>query len=271
MSKQSDEWGVPDWRDASAYPQPDDLSAKRWRWEFVRRMPDYREAWDRAAPIEYENLCQQAKAVGRDASRLRQPNDLYFIVSSGTALTSADCYGLLKYGIHPMHNPRLQRPAIFEGGPSILRFNDEEPGGRATRPMKEYRQEKIRIRAGWTTVHFDLTQPLSEQLERARKLLEQIQRSFAEECDFASMLKQKASSRKRKKEWPRYLRVLDARNEGVSYNIIGQTIKGLRPDAATKKMTVQEADRYHDQLENARPDAKHWHTAAIRVANNEAA
>ena len=37
MSNQN-EWGVPDWRDAAAYPQPDDLSDWLWRWEFIRRM-----------------------------------------------------------------------------------------------------------------------------------------------------------------------------------------------------------------------------------------
>lgn len=39
-------WGVPDWRDASAYPEtlPDHI----WRWEFLRRLADYRKDYQRA-------------------------------------------------------------------------------------------------------------------------------------------------------------------------------------------------------------------------------
>ena len=48
MSNQN-EWGVPDWRDDKAYPKLDDISDRLWRWEFIRRMPDYRDAWDRAS------------------------------------------------------------------------------------------------------------------------------------------------------------------------------------------------------------------------------
>lgn len=40
----SDDWGVPDWRDASAYPSPS-MELEDWRWQFVRRRPDYRQAW----------------------------------------------------------------------------------------------------------------------------------------------------------------------------------------------------------------------------------
>ena len=38
------EWGVPDWHDESQYPAPGDLPAELWRWQFIRRMGDYREA-----------------------------------------------------------------------------------------------------------------------------------------------------------------------------------------------------------------------------------
>ena len=40
-----DDWGVPDWRKVNAYPEPDELSKKWWRWEFLRRLQEYREDW----------------------------------------------------------------------------------------------------------------------------------------------------------------------------------------------------------------------------------
>lgn len=39
------DWGVPDWRDGSAYPRGDDLTLRQWAWEFLRRDPDYRLDW----------------------------------------------------------------------------------------------------------------------------------------------------------------------------------------------------------------------------------
>jgi hypothetical protein len=40
-------WGVPDWRDADAYPRK--MTDRTWRWEFLRRRPDYRKAWNECA------------------------------------------------------------------------------------------------------------------------------------------------------------------------------------------------------------------------------
>jgi hypothetical protein len=36
-------WGVPDWRDASAYPS--ELRPAEWAWQFLRRNPEYRLWW----------------------------------------------------------------------------------------------------------------------------------------------------------------------------------------------------------------------------------
>jgi len=38
-------WGIPDWRDPSAYPDPETTSIAQWKWEFLRRSPDYRHDW----------------------------------------------------------------------------------------------------------------------------------------------------------------------------------------------------------------------------------
>ena len=65
MTNQS-EWGVPDWGDATAYPKPGEITDRLWRWEFIRRMPDYREAWDRASRNEYERHCRMAEQAGED-------------------------------------------------------------------------------------------------------------------------------------------------------------------------------------------------------------
>ena len=44
------EWGLPDWRNADSYTnefgRPDEWSDDRLRWEFKRRQPEYRWAFD---------------------------------------------------------------------------------------------------------------------------------------------------------------------------------------------------------------------------------
>ena len=53
-------WGVPDWRDASAYEI--DRSPRQWRWEFLRRRQDYREDW----LMHYEPGVREALAIYGD-------------------------------------------------------------------------------------------------------------------------------------------------------------------------------------------------------------
>ena len=37
------DWGVPDWRDKTQYPKkPSEFSHERWRWEFTRRLKEFR-------------------------------------------------------------------------------------------------------------------------------------------------------------------------------------------------------------------------------------
>ena len=193
-------WNVPDWRDEAAYPKPDELSDKVWRWEFIRRMRDYRIAWDRAAPIQYELSCQQTEKSGRDKRLIRKPDDIYFTVNSAAYSFPDRFTDLIKYKVHPLHNPRLSPPRFFEHGPSMLRFRDEDGGVRARvlAPKPNTRREPVIIPAGWTMIGIDLTEPIPAQLARARVLLEQLQMNHAEEWNFGDRLKAKKSARRHK-------------------------------------------------------------------------
>jgi hypothetical protein len=43
-----DNWGCPDWRNQEAYPvNGDDLKRWEWRWELLRRTPNYRMLWEK--------------------------------------------------------------------------------------------------------------------------------------------------------------------------------------------------------------------------------
>jgi hypothetical protein len=93
-----------------------------------------------------------------------------------------------------------------------------------------------------------LNSPVKSQVARARTRLEQLQIAFAEENDFVDKLRINTSRRARRTLWPFYLRVLDARNEGMTFEQIGLTL-----------------GRYEDR-DQAKKDAHKWHEAGSRIA-----
>jgi hypothetical protein len=48
MNYELNEWGTPDWCDEGSYGVTENWSWNKWRWEFLRRCEDYREAYSRA-------------------------------------------------------------------------------------------------------------------------------------------------------------------------------------------------------------------------------
>jgi hypothetical protein len=66
--------------------------------------------------------------------------------------------------------------------------------------------------------------------------------------------------------WPLYIRVLDARNEGATYEEIGRTLTST--GESFDEMSQTSADAALNALERAKSDAKKWHVAALLVANN---
>lgn len=265
-------WGVPDWRNADAYPKPDELSDRLWRWQFIRRMPDYREAWERASKVEYEVLLDQV-AKGLAKFGVLSPDNPYFVVTSTTVYNNPSKYGgLIKYNLETFFNPRVAVPRIiWQDGPQYFdlrrtAFNDERAGSGAVGPKPEPRlvRESI-IEPGWTDVKFNLNEPLDQQFGRAATLLKELQERYLQEIGTAEQVRVKAARRKRKNIWPQYLRVLDARDSGTSYEEIGKSLRGI-DDCGIAQMAQPAADRLLAMVDRARADAKKWHDAAVRIA-----
>jgi hypothetical protein len=112
---------VPDWRDESAYPTPDDLSDRLWRWEFIRRMCDYRAAWDKASEREYEIMGRMAADSNRDMSGSLTPDSVYFTVARAVYSCREEFGDLVKYRNHPFPNPRLSALQVPQGGIGSIR------------------------------------------------------------------------------------------------------------------------------------------------------
>jgi hypothetical protein len=113
-------------------------------------------------------------------------------------------------------------------------------------------------------------EPGGPQFDRARARFERLQRDYAQNFNFSDQLEAKLRARQRRDVWPRYLRVLDAKDEGVNYHEIGIELNGLvKSDLEVDAMSQKEADEYFSKIERAKSDAYKWHQAALRVANSD--
>ena len=113
-------------------------------------------------------------------------------------------------------------------------------------------------------------EPGGPQFERARARFERLQADYAKQRNYSDRLEAKLRGRRRKEMWPRYLRVLDARDEGVSYPEIGIELNRLAETSSDiEGMGQKQADARLNQLERAKSDAYKWHTAALRVATRD--
>lgn len=59
------DWGVPDWHDNKFYLSLAEISKEQVRWEFLRRNPDYRQAWlDEGSPGQARVFTDKAEYFG---------------------------------------------------------------------------------------------------------------------------------------------------------------------------------------------------------------
>ena len=96
---------------------------------------------------------------------------------------------------------------------SLEAFN--EKGGGIVIHRGDKRSRPIEWLEGRVDYRFNLNEPLEPQLEKARKALVDLQ---------TKQLGKKIYRRPRRERWPLYLRVLDARDCGASWQKIGGTL-----------------------------------------------
>jgi hypothetical protein len=139
--KQQD-WGVPDWRDAKAYPKTNQISLTLWKWEFLRRDEGYRKDW----------LSYQAKGVSADAPKVYEATPEH----------------REKYRLTSLPNPADPSPKNLYFWPTEARlfFGDEEQDGLV----------EIKLPDTHVAVVFDLEKSIPEQVRRVKDSLLDIQK-----------------------------------------------------------------------------------------------
>lgn len=216
---ETNEWGLPDWRDAGAYGEVSTWSLNRWRWEFFRRRKDLRAFFDRWAEITHQERFQCNHGL--------KPHDAGFLAyGSDQARRKA----AIKFDYIGIPNPRIgpQPNAVIIPRSRLLRRARMINGANrksSIRGVIEVVQNRSDSRFQlWLEDHeaaikFDLNLPLTSQIEDAKDLLRSEQRKL-----HGKLLQKRQHIQK----WLGYLRTLDAREAEASWS----KIASLHPSTA---------------------------------------
>jgi len=233
------DWGIPDPRDAAAYPVT--ATWRQWGWQFLRRRQDYRQRWEAVVwPYITDDGGWDLEKEDRDADeeaqlayRERRPfqwrhpfevlRDEFKIRSSAMP------------GSNAALDPRLDRPPIFEGSfvTEVLFQRQAVP----SEPLAEF-DTRLPIEP---LLKFDTRLPIDPQLADARRLLER----RAETQDIKPQVG----------KFPDYLRLLDFDTYGIKSKEIGRS---LFPHAKGQKL--------YDAISDNRKAAHDWQDVYLRIA-----
>lgn len=191
-----DDWGVPDWENAAAYPRYSGATAPMsWAWEFLRRNHDYRRFWaDEVMPFVMPD-----GSVDCDASVGKYKSEEVDGKWSewGVNQEAIRRFGLLLWPQDPRSGPTgwplIKGNEIYEFGNSLYQH--------------EVTIETSREKVGYI---FDLTRPLEPQFEQALQAARRKQ-AYRIQCGHLK----KKFVRLQTSLYPAYLRLLDAEDADV--------------------------------------------------------
>ncbi len=187
--------GVPSWRNAHEYPDSDALTDSEWRWQFLRRRPDYRQAW-----LDYYDECQRKFDTLYKAGILDE-RDRYRSVGS-----------TLRAVCEPFGTDRIPAPWLEHPGFAFWRPSFGYARGQISEhtPIDSLIDQEAKWHGnGVMFFAFDLNRPFEDQVSSVRRHFDVCQRER-----LGQDLKPK---RQHKRKWLTYLRAIDARDQGATY------------------------------------------------------
>ncbi len=214
-----------DWRDATQYPDEELLLARwreqgyfpdertllsMWRWEFLRRLPQYREGWaeQHARSQTHWDQCFATEGVMNPAQQRRD----FDLIGASHLSGLAERFGL-EIVWSPDWEFRIVPGGVFRstygGGYSSSLSRETDSRGRFKIDASIDKDQMLIV--------FDLSLPLKPQLERAAQHLEAVQAE--------SMGAPLKPPRHHRRLWRKYLRVLDARDAGETFESIWESIE----------------------------------------------
>ena len=270
-----DNLGCPNWKDKDAYPENEKaLDVWQWRWEFLRRNPVYREAWNRAETAQTNengsDIVWDEEIVWDEDAKL---NDLFrqygFPFESDKEIvehiwhmgkmmlspkTSLDLIGT--QSIFNFNSSVLFSLPSFELIENYFAKNNFTPDHQL-KVLWAFLKQTLMIsqmeREGKVALaKFDLARPVPPQLKEAKR---EIQLKLKKINSSINSLKKDRNS-----NWSRHLRVVDAIDQDA-------TLEGIYEHFADECTggDDDEMDKFYQEGRQARAVAKRWHNDAIKV------
>ena len=229
----ANDWGLPDWKDPTAYGETSSWNFMRWRWEFYRRRDDLRSLFDQNAEQTYlecvelysSSEWQASSQEWEKAARILQPHEPGFTADC----TTEDCR---KFGYVGIPNPRIseQRAHVIF---AACNYDGDVPFqlGEGDR-FAEGKDWRVTQGEGEVLARFDLDKPLGPQIDAASNFLSkrQVQRHG-----------RKLQHRRHPIKWLTYLRTLDAREVGASWSEISEILLQTAGTGQTARDTWEQA------------------------------
>lgn len=224
-SEAAKKWGLPDWRDNAAYPL--DRLVTEWRWEFLRRRPDYRNEWIKRSVLGVHPSLDPLKSFEDGNGEVVDPDGPAYCYAEDVDIAR------LQFGVSVIYDPAWRGPpyigfftdttagittgriasSAVMGGAFLERMQRERNthGLVEAEQVRLERVEKYEKDFGIVKYVFDLKRPLLPQIKVAQtKLLKKQKRELGT----------KNTDRPRTENWSLFLRVLDAIDCGASYSEI---------------------------------------------------
>lgn len=199
----------PDWRNADDYKYKASSIISKiefYAWQFLRRNPEYGQDYEKELTKYYEKVKDQP------------PDSVQLTLSWGGV--DADPEIASKWGVCALWDPKIEFPnEIFDRkyGRLIL--------GKYYRTLIGYPEELESVSESMVpdkkvAIVFDITLSISPQIELAQKYLI----NFQKEIKKTTSIKIKKFIKPRVSNWPDYLRVYDAYDDGVAPKEIASII-----------------------------------------------
>jgi len=227
---------MPNWENASDYAFTSNLDDARWIWAFLRRNKKYQDDFAVAEKTRGTNL---ATSTYLKIGVPSEPTNLLIWWSLGA-----------NWWIDgPIRDPLCDDPPLFFRGfpwqpnsKQIERFYHIAGDALTTEDDASPHDIPEQQRPEFATLVFDLRKPLSNQITRAGKLLEARQTMVPKES-------KKNPPHKGSKNWPIYIRLLDAHEAGVTCHQIAKT---LLKSAFDNKQAYDPVKKIERQLARAK-------------------
>ena len=221
------DWGLPNWRDASAYGDTKRWHLAQWQWEFLRSRQDVRVYFVEHGKQSYldqlandEQIRALLPALGAVfQNRMPKFDDPEYAFK-------LDEEAALKFGLTHLPNPAISRHPRY----ALLMYNGVPELGRAFPRMGKPTQ--LLVQPHQVGLAFSLDHPLEPQIESAKGLL----RSLQSERHGKPLQK-----RRHPTKWLTYLRVLDGKEAGASLSEIAEILPATAGTDQTARDVWQQA------------------------------